>query len=1008
MVAERFSYAYPEARSAVSLHEISLELEPGTFTVLAGVSGSGKSTLLRALCGLVPHFHGGEASGRLLVGGLDVRDHGPGELAAVCGTVFQEPETQVVMGGVRGELELPLEHRGEPAAAVARAVEETALSLGIGHLLERRTDTLSGGELQRVAIAAAMVHGPDLLLLDEPTSQLDPVAGDELVWLLRRLNEDWGTAVVVAEHRLERCLPAADRVISLVEGRIACDAPPREHLAWASDAMPVLATPAARMFSLAGLPERPASVKEARAGLREHGIKLLPQPTPAESNGFLKRLLRRDDRPEAALALRGVWFEIEDGPSVLRGLDLQLRPGERVALMGRNGAGKSTLLRLAKGLVEPTRGRIDRAGEVALLMQNPGDYLIHEHAVEDAGPRGVAAAGLEGREQANPRDLSGGERQRLALEVVLAGDPAVVLLDEPTRGMDRVHKDALVGRVDELAHAGAAVVIATHDTEFAASFADRVVLLGQGLAIADGGARRGARWRPSLLHRGRARDRRRRPAARAGRDSDRTAAGDAVSWQLACLVVLGLGLAAAFGWYERDKPPARVLALVATLAALAVVGRLAFAAFPNVKPTTDIVLFAGYALGAVPGFMVGAIAALVSNIFLSQGPWTPWQMVGWGAVGIAGAVLARFLRGREPGRLLLAAVCGLAGLAFGAWMDLYQLTLAAHQDLDSYLALSATSLPYNLAHAIGNVVFCLLIGPVFIRALRRYRRRLEVRWPAPAGAAAALVIALLLVAPAAASPASKAEHWLAAAQNKDGGFGAAPRPGFEPALQRLGRPRPRGGRSQPARPAPAWRALAGSLRDPRRALGEGHRRGRANGPAAQRRRAVAARLRRQGSARDHPGQAARRRLDRGLRELHDVRGAGAALGRRVARQEDRGLAGRRAERRRRLRGRAGLHERQRHDRRDAPGARGGGSPARRRHPAGRSVAARQPERRRRLRPVQGTAVQHPVDRLRDPGTGRRRRRAGPRSRGRSATCAACSARTAASPTRRPATRPRCG
>jgi uncharacterized membrane protein len=246
-----------------------------------------------------------------------------------------------------------------------------------------------------------------------------------------------------------------------------------------------------------------------------------------------------------------------------------------------------------------------------------------------------------------------------------------------------------------------------------------------------------------------------------------------VSWQLACLVVLGLGLAAGFGWYERDKPPARVLALVATLAALAVVGRLAFAALPNVKPTTDIVLFAGYALGAVPGFMVGAIAALVSNVFLSQGPWTPWQMVGWGVVGIAGAVLARFLRGREPGRLLLAVVCGLAGFAFGAWMDLYQLTLAAHQDLDSYLALSATSLPYNLAHAIGNVVFCLLIGPVFIRALRRYRRRLEVRWPAPAGAAATLVIALLLVAPAVAAPADRAEHWLAAAQNKDGGFGAA-------------------------------------------------------------------------------------------------------------------------------------------------------------------------------------------------------------------------------------------
>jgi squalene-hopene cyclase-like protein/ECF-type riboflavin transporter S component/prenyltransferase/squalene oxidase-like repeat protein len=245
-----------------------------------------------------------------------------------------------------------------------------------------------------------------------------------------------------------------------------------------------------------------------------------------------------------------------------------------------------------------------------------------------------------------------------------------------------------------------------------------------------------------------------------------------MTWQAASVVVLLAGLAAGFAWYERDKPPARVLALVATMAALAVVGRLAFAAIPNVKPTTDIVLFAGYALGPVPGFVVGAVAALVSNIFLSQGPWTPWQMAGWGAVGIGGAVMAKALRGREPNRWLLAVVCGLAGFAFGAWMDLYQLTLATHQDLDSYLAISATSLPYNVAHAAGNVVFSLLIGPVFIRALRRYRRRLEVRWLVPA--AATIALALLLAAPASASPASRAEQWLVKAQNRDGGFGPVP------------------------------------------------------------------------------------------------------------------------------------------------------------------------------------------------------------------------------------------
>lgn len=218
-----------------------------------------------------------------------------------------------------------------------------------------------------------------------------------------------------------------------------------------------------------------------------------------------------------------------------------------------------------------------------------------------------------------------------------------------------------------------------------------------------------------------------------------------MSWQLGSFVLLALALLGGFLWYERERPPARVLALVAALAALAVVGRLAFAAFPNVKPTTDIVLFSGYTLGAVPGFAVGAVTALVSNVFLSQGPWTVWQMAGWGGVGAGAALLARLARRREPSRVWLAVACGFAGFAFGAWMDVYQWTLAARQDLDSYLAISATSLPYNLAHAIGNVGFSLLIGPAFVRALRRYRRRFEVRWPAPAGATAAGVLAVVAV-----------------------------------------------------------------------------------------------------------------------------------------------------------------------------------------------------------------------------------------------------------------------
>ncbi len=474
--ARGFGYRYPDA-PAPAISDLDLELEPGSFTLVAGESGSGKSTLLRAACGLVPHFHGGDVTGELSVGGLDVRAHGPGDLAAVCGTVLQDPESQVVMSGVRAELSLPLEHRGVAASGVARAVEEAALVLGIAHLLDRQVDTLSGGELQRVALAAALVHRPQLLVLDEPTSQLDPVAGEELVWLLRRLNEEWGTAVLLAEHRLERCLPVADRVVALEHGRVACDAPPAGFLEWSPS------TPAARLFSLAGLAPLPASVKDARAGLRTAG--LLPEPdAPAEMPRE-----RRRRRGGAAVDARGVWHELREGPVLLAGLDLRIDPGERVVLMGRNGAGKSTLLKHLRGLMRPTRGKVESAGEVALLMQSPGDYLVHDSVAEEASAAAVARAGLDGREDAHPRDLSGGERQRLALELVLDQDGlAAACLDEPTRGMDVPRKRALAHRLRALADDGVAVLVATHDAEFAAELADRIVLMGQGVVIADGPA----------------------------------------------------------------------------------------------------------------------------------------------------------------------------------------------------------------------------------------------------------------------------------------------------------------------------------------------------------------------------------------------------------------------------------------------------------------------------------------------------------------------------------------
>jgi energy-coupling factor transport system substrate-specific component len=247
-----------------------------------------------------------------------------------------------------------------------------------------------------------------------------------------------------------------------------------------------------------------------------------------------------------------------------------------------------------------------------------------------------------------------------------------------------------------------------------------------------------------------------------------------MSWEPASFLILGAVLLAGFAWYERSRPPSQVVALVAALAALAIAGRIAFAAFPNVKPTTDIVVFSGYALGGAPGFAVGALTALVSNFWFGQGPWTPWQMAGWGMCGLLGAALA--LGGREVGRLTLAAVCGLAGVAYGALLNFSLMaTYGGDLSIRHFLLLESRAVPFDAAHAIGNITFALIAGPAMIRMLSRFRRRFEWRVPAIAGTLlACLALAAVLPAAAGAANAGRAAGWLAREQNSDGGFGSSP------------------------------------------------------------------------------------------------------------------------------------------------------------------------------------------------------------------------------------------
>ncbi len=556
-------------------------------------------------------------------------------------------------------------------------------------------------------------------------------------------------------------------------------------------AAPALATPLTRLFALSGVDSSPVSVKRAReelTALGRLGAVAGSEPTPPG---------KAKSRGAGALKVRNLQVELQAGRvarPVIRGVDLEVAPGERIALMGPNGAGKSTLLRTFAGILEPSFGSAKVPGGCALLSQRPDDYLVRERVGEELpgeeGRAALAAVGLDVSPDADPRDLSGGERQRLALAIAMAGrgaggsPPGLVCLDEPTRGLDRSRKDDLAAWIAELAAAGsgAAVIVATHDVEFAARFATRVVLLARGRVIADAGPREvlGGGWYfatetarvtgGSGRHPGAGRGAARRPGP----------GGGGLSWQAATLSILALVLIGGFVWFERSRPPARIVAAVAAMAALGVAGRLAFAPIPNVVATTDVALLAGYSLGAGPGFAVGALSGLVSNFWLGQGPWTPWQMAGWGLVGIGGALLARF-SARRMGRLGLALVAALAGLAYGALLDLsVMVEFGGEQSLDRYLALSARALPFNIAHAAGNFVVMFAAGPALIRMLDRYRGRFDHRWSdVPLGrAAATIAILTVLLAPifsgpegASAEGREDARTWLETAQNDDGGYG---------------------------------------------------------------------------------------------------------------------------------------------------------------------------------------------------------------------------------------------
>ncbi|MEV0125656.1 ATP-binding cassette domain-containing protein [Streptomyces sp. NPDC050703] len=510
-----------EGAAGPTVRGVDLAVPEGELVLLVGPSGVGKSTLLGTVSGLVPHFTGGTLRGRVTVAGRDTRTHKPRELADVVGTVGQDPLAHFVTDTVEDELAYGMESLGLAPDVMRRRVEETLDLLGLAGLRDRPIATLSGGQRQRVAIGSVLTPHPRVLVLDEPTSALDPAAAEEVLAVLQRLVHDLGTTVLMAEHRLERVVQYADQVLLLAApGEPPVLGDPAELMARSPVYPPVVA-----LGRLAGWSPLPLTVRDARrrAGALRDRLADVPcreeaaarRPERAERRS---RWTRRDRTAEgapaeaapaasvAALAVRRGRVE------ALRRVDLTVTPGETVALMGRNGAGKSTLLATLVGLLEPTSGTVrvggavphrtaprQLIGHVGLVPQEPRDLLYADTVAAectaadrdaDAAPgtcRALVGELLPGiADDTHPRDLSEGQRLALALAVILTARPPLLLLDEPTRGLDYAAKARLVAILRSLAAEGHAIVLATHDVELAAEIAHRVVILADGEVVADG------------------------------------------------------------------------------------------------------------------------------------------------------------------------------------------------------------------------------------------------------------------------------------------------------------------------------------------------------------------------------------------------------------------------------------------------------------------------------------------------------------------------------------------
>lgn len=472
MYIDGFTYSYPNKEKPV-LQEINMTVKKGQFILLLGKSGSGKSTLAKAIAGLVPEFYGGTVSGQIL----------KSEDASI---LFQDPENQLVMSTVDREIAFSLENQGMKREEMLIRVREITELVGLEYQSASKTMNLSGGQKQKVAFAGILSMQRKIIVLDEPTSQLDPVSANEILEIAKKLNQTLGYTVIMIEQRIERCIDMADRIIFMDDYKIAFDGSKNDFAMYSCSHDLDFLPPVAQFFIDQGITsDIPLNVTDAKKRIMDFKIEIIKHP----------KIIKLSD--ECSIEIRDLDFSYDNANDVISQISMSIPKASILGIMGENGSGKSTLLKIITGLLKKYRGYVDVKGKIGFLSQNPNDYLFNDTVEQELEftmktngiyrfkdiDRILEDLDILSHKYSNPRDLSGGERQRAAIAAVLSMDSDIIILDEPTRGLDRSLKRKLNDIIHKIKDKGKTVIIVTHDVEFAAATCDKIALLSAGRLI---------------------------------------------------------------------------------------------------------------------------------------------------------------------------------------------------------------------------------------------------------------------------------------------------------------------------------------------------------------------------------------------------------------------------------------------------------------------------------------------------------------------------------------------